>query len=334
MLITRKMPSFNGVQAGATATLNLPLVLSYYGWLINLNDNGANNALDLAKFPKITIRGDGRELYTVSAADLDKMNRHDNLPQVDVAANGGHLLYLPMIRHRMLQWEMQTYTVIGAGLPQNMDASNTFFNPNPLQTLQMEIEIASTASSPSVSALGIQGGVAPLGNLMKRRKFNYSATGTGNYEISDLPKGDLMDRIWIDNAASIDSVTLERDNFIVYERTREQNEFLQLAGVRGPKNPILSSFPAVPATFADLAAARTAVNAQRTPSQANVDAVDATKVNNVFDDFFVIDPCEFGFGTESIVTAEVNDFRLILKTNANIPNLGVYVDYIGGKLGN
>ena len=333
-LISRKTPAFDGVQAGATATVNLPLVLTYYGILINLNDNGASNALDLSKFTALRVKGDGRELYNIEPATLDKFNQHDNLPPCDTAASGKHLLYLPFIRHRMLSWEMQTYTVIGAGMPQNLDANDRAnFNPFPLQTLQLEIDIAASASSPSISAIAIQGGRSVLGNILKRRKFTYSATGTGRYEISDLPKGDLIDRIWVSNAASIKDMTLERDNFVSFERTRDQNLFLQEAGVRGPKFLDGGDLGAIANP-----AAVTAAGIGTWANGALADAVDAQKkslgARGVFDEYFVLDPCEFGFGREPWVTNDVQDFRLILNTSANIASLQVYVDYIGGVRGN
>ena len=74
-VLTRNLPSFNGVQEGGTATLDLPLGLTYKG--IMLLRGGTN--FDNADIAEVRVKGNGRLLYTVSGADLASINQFEGL---------------------------------------------------------------------------------------------------------------------------------------------------------------------------------------------------------------------------------------------------------------
>lgn len=280
MRTTRVLPSFQGVAAGQTATLNLPIGLTYHAVLLSYA------GVTLAQMTEIRIKGNGRLLFTQSAADLDVTNRFMGLQ-----ASAGGLLYIPFDRENLITRQGQELTAIGTGAPVSMDAGtpqapNPNYNPTPLSTLQIEIDISGAAAAPALSASAVQSAPRPLGAILKRRRFNYNIAGAGEFEISDLPKGDLINMILIKTVnGNVDKVVLERDNFVAFERTKEQNSFIQTDGVRVP--------------------------------QAN---------------WFVIDPTENGYGSESLVTM-VNDFRLKLTTDG-AETVTLFVDYLGSIQGN
>lgn len=272
---TRAMPAFNGVAEGATATLTMPIGLTYHGLLLT---RGGTN-FDVADMNEIRLKANGRELFVTSGADLDLMNKYDGL-----AAATSSLMYLDFERIGLKTRSAVELTAIGTGYKQVLDKSARDYNPTPISTLQLEVDIAGS-TAPTLSAKAVQSGASPTGMIKKRRRFTYSPSGSGDYEISDLPKGDLIDKIYIKHTGNLTAVKLDRDNFRSFDRSDAENNLIQTDGVRVP--------------------------------QSNL---------------FVIDPSERGNGGEAIVSL-VNDFRLIA-TTSGADTLTIYVDYLGGLLGN
>lgn len=230
MKTTRQMPSFQGVAASQTATLLMPRGLTYHGLLISYA------GVTLAQMTEFRLKINGRPMFAQSAVDIDTSNKFDGL----AAANG--ILYFPFDRPNLKTRQGIELTAIGTGLPFNNDAGtqaapNPFYNPTPIDTIQLEIDIAAGAVAPVLSAKAIQSAPRPTGAIIKRRKFNYTTTGAGDYEISDLPKGDLINKIWIKQANGVlTQVKLERDNFISFERNVAENSLIQADGVRVPQS--------------------------------------------------------------------------------------------------
>ena len=226
-VLTRNLPSFNGVQEGGTATLDLPLGLTYKG--IMLNRGGTN--FDNADIAELRVKGNGRLLYTVSGADLASINQFDGLQNPS-----GNFTYLDFERPKLKTKAATELTAIGTGAPINTDPNSPLFNPTPLTTLQLEIDI-SGSTAPTLAATAYQIGPRPLGVLKKRRKFTYTASGAGDLEIATLPRGDVIDQIvFIPSSDVITNMRLERDNFIVFERSNTLNDQYQTEfGVRVPQ---------------------------------------------------------------------------------------------------
>lgn len=225
MKTTRPMPSFQGVAAGQTATLTLPIGLTYHALLITYS------GVTLAQMTEIRVKGNGRQIFSQSASDLDTSNKF-----IGAAAASG-ILRLDFDRLNLLTRAGQELTAICTGAPMQPDPTKPAYNPTPLSTFQLEIDIDGAAAAPALSCKAVQSAPAPLGAIIKRRRFNYSATGAGDFEISDLPKGDLIDKIWIKaSAANVTKVTMERDNFLSFERTPAENNLIQADGVRVPQS--------------------------------------------------------------------------------------------------
>lgn len=232
MKTTRPMPSFQGVAAGQTATLNMPIGLTYHGLYIKYS------GVTLAQMAEMRFKGNGRELFTCSVSDLDVTNQFDTLN----AASG--VLYIPFDRPKLLTRAAQELSAIGTGArmdndPGTMDKPNPFYNPTPLSTFQLEIDIDGAATAPALSAKALQSDPRPLGAFVKRRRFNYNISAGGTFEISDLPKGDLINRIWLkkqSGAGAITNCKLDRDNFLSFDRDVAENDLIQSNGVRDPQS--------------------------------------------------------------------------------------------------
>lgn len=282
MKLTRDLPGFEGVVAGGRATLSIPPSHTIHELLLTMG----GTTFTEQHIDKITIKGNGKPLFECSGNELDIMNQFDGM-----AASDGNLLRLNFERFGLKTRAGVELTAFGLGMPQNMNVNakdklgRSLYNPTPLTSFQIEIEINASAVAPELSAKARMSGPSPLGNIIKRRYYGYSPAGAGIFQISDIPVGDQMNRIWI-FSDQISSVELQRDHFQVFKRTPAENNLVQSDGAKTP--------------------------------QANL---------------FVIDPTEEGNGGE-MIHSNVDDFRLLLDMAAADPDLKIYVDYIGGTLGN
>lgn len=222
------MPSFNGVAAGSTATLHMPIGLTYHA--LNLVMGGTT--FDKSHITEMRLKGNGREILVDTGTDLDIRNQFHNLQ----AVTAGQLM-LDFERAHLRLKGASELTAIGTGAPRsNGDPKSATYNPTPLSTLQLEVDIAATAVAPTLSAKALQSGPRPLGVLTKRRRFFRNPTGAGTFEISDLPTGDVIEKIYIKHTGNVTNVILDRDNFRSFDRTVAENSLLQLnGGIRTPQ---------------------------------------------------------------------------------------------------
>lgn len=215
--LTVKMPSFEGVTAGATATLRLPIGRTYEKLVI------AYSGVTLAQMKEIRLIGNGKTLRRyVGAALVDVINQFDR----QNAADG--LLTLHLGRPGLLTRPAREETLLGTGIAPTEQV------PVTLTTLQLEIDIDAAASGPTLSAKAVQSSPRPLDKVLKVRRFGYAPSAAGEFEISDLPRGDLINRI-VFESSKIDAIRIERDNRVIFERTKAENEDLQSNGVRDPQ---------------------------------------------------------------------------------------------------
>jgi hypothetical protein len=224
MKLTREMPAFNGVAANSRATLNIPIGNTVHELILSMGGTDFNEQ----HINELRVKGNGRELFVASGDQIDKMNQFNGM-----AASDGKLLRLPFERFGLKTRDGVELTAIGTGAAQNMDSKSAAYNPTPLTTLQVEVDIGA-ATAPTLSAKAILSGPSPLGTLLKRRSYTYSPTGSGTYEISDLPRGDVIDKIWIFHTGKLKGVMLDRNNFRAFERSDSENDLIQSDGVRTP----------------------------------------------------------------------------------------------------
>lgn len=217
MKLSRQMPSFEGVAAGATATLRLPVGLSYEQLLISYA--GAT----LAQLTDIRLVANGKTMMRFAGGSrLDVLNKFDGRG----AAAG--VLTLDFTRYGLRTRQAEELTVLGTGIAPSQDF------PVSLSTLALEIDIAAAAVGPVLSARAMQSAPRPLGLVKQVREYTYNAPAAGEYEISDIPKGPLFNRVFF-HSANITALRVERDNYTVFERTKAENDLVQADGVRVPQ---------------------------------------------------------------------------------------------------
>lgn len=213
--LTRQMPSFEGVAAGQTATLRLPIGFSYNQLLVTYT------GVTLAQMTQLRVVANGQVIHRYqSGTVLDSMNQYESR-----TAAGG-LLIIDFERFNMRTRAGEEFTVLGTGMAKD---------PTPVTTLSLEIDIDAGAAAPALSARAVQSVPRALGLIKKIRTFSYSPTGAGDYDISDLPKGDLINQIFFGpSAGNITRLQVFRDNFTVFDRTSTENTRMQNDGVRTP----------------------------------------------------------------------------------------------------
>ncbi len=223
MKITTTMPSFEGVAAGAIATARLPIGLTYEQLLITYG--GAT----LAQLNEIRIIGNGKTIqrYT-SGTRLDQLNKYHGR-----AAAAG-VLVVDFNRYGLRTRAGEEVTALGTGARDTGGIE--------LSTLAVEIDIDGAAVSPTLSVKAIQSAPRPLGLVRWVREFTYSAPASGDYEISDIPKGHLFNTVHF-NSASINSLEIQRDRFTVFKRTAAENSLVQTDGVRVPQASVFTFDP-------------------------------------------------------------------------------------------
>jgi hypothetical protein len=220
-LLTRRMPSFEGVAAGQTATARLTRGLRFHALLIPYS------GMTLAQMDEIRIIANGKVIQRLIGGDiLDSMNQFDGRN----AASG--VLTIDFERYGLRTRAGAELTVIDTTKkPEN--------DPTAINTLSIEIDINASAAAPAFGTIKAkQSGAAVNSNpLLKHvRVFGKDPTGAGEYEISDLPKMGAINRImFYSPSAVINSIKLLRDGYEVFDRTKAENEAVQADGVRVPQ---------------------------------------------------------------------------------------------------
>jgi len=211
------MPSFEGVAAGQTATCRLPIGRTYEQLLITYS--GAT----LAQLNELRIIANGEVIHRITElTKLDSMNQYEGR----AAASG--VIVFDFNRFNMRTRAGEEFTGLGTGV---LD------DPNKITTLSMEIDIDAAAVGSALSVKAIQSAPRPVGQIIKTRQYIYTAGAAGEFEISDLPKGDTINKVYFGNHAAnvYTKVVVERDNFIEFERSVAENEVIQTDGVRTPQ---------------------------------------------------------------------------------------------------
>lgn len=224
MKVTKRMPSFEGVAAGATATLRLPIGLTYEQLLIQYS------GVTPAQMTEIRVIANGRtfQRYT-SGARLDQLNQYNGR----AAADG--ILVIDFTRYGLRTRQGEEVTGLGTGkAPVNGSVE--------ISTLALEIDIDGAASAPALSCKAVQSDARNLGLVRHVREFGYNAPASGEFEISDIPKGHLFQQVHF-VSGNVDAVRIERDNFTVFERSDAENRLLQSDGIRVPQSGVFTFDP-------------------------------------------------------------------------------------------
>jgi len=215
-IITKVMPSFEGVAAGQTATAKLPIGLSYHNLLLTYT------GVTLAQMTEIrlVVNGKVRQRW-VGADKLDIVNQFEG----QAAAAG--VLNIPVgDRYGLKTRAGIEFTKLGTG--KTDDAA-------PITSLHVEIDIDAAATAPALSMIARQSDPDYSGMVKHVREFNYNPSAAGEFDIADLPKGHVFNQL-VFKSANIDKIEIQRDGYTVFERTKAENDKVQGDGVRIPQS--------------------------------------------------------------------------------------------------
>lgn len=236
--VTVQLPQPEGVAAGATATLRVPVGRRIHLIALVL---GAN--LAVAELEEIRIFVNGQVIQKFTGQERDELNQFDGLP----AANDS-ILMLPFDRNKMLTLAGREMTALNTGVA---DASG-----RKIETVYVEVDIAAgavgvtpsdlTAFSKESDAIKFSADGKPYGAGVIpyiRREQRSSADADSDFQISDLvnagvnapDKMALVRTSFIPSAGVISKMTVERNNFKVIDRSDALNRALQEAGERFPQ---------------------------------------------------------------------------------------------------
>jgi hypothetical protein len=292
MKITQKLPRPTGVAASGSVVGVLPIGLSYETLFLVYA-----GTLSVSMMSNIRIVANGKPIQEYrTGTELDTLNQYNKR----TASATNSILMIDFNRRLLLRQDYRELTKLGTGMPVDLrqtvgkaangaDIPNPNYNPFPVQTLTVEMDLSSSVGATgTLSLYALQSQPAPTGLLRKVRKFTHNPTATP-FDIADYPKGDMINAIYLlsttggTTGVKITNVKLLRENYTVFDRTRVLNNIIQTdGGIRTPQTGV-----------------------------------------------FVLDTTEEELGDQVITTAGVNDLRLTIDFSTTPTVLASTVDFIG-----
>lgn len=202
-----RLPSFNAVGAGQTATLNLPTGVRYHNIKMFYKDN-ATKASIIAAINEVRIKIDGKVQRTFKPDELYKV----------YAANGVNFIagLLPIYfsepwRRNATSEDILAWGTVGVG------------------TFQIEVDIKSTATAPKLHAFAVVDNVqAQLVDIIKWRRQNIPNNETGLLTLNTLSKkpNEVYQRMHCFETAAndINSVDIKLDAFQAFDNDGVTNK--------------------------------------------------------------------------------------------------------------
>ena len=222
MRIEQRMPPFEGVAAGNTALIKLPIGRRFHSIFL------IYSGVTLAQMTEIRVMANGKVFQRFTATERDNMNQF-----IGQAAAAG-ILQIPFDRVGLKNREQEELTSVNTGVA---DAQG-----NAINSFTIEIDIDGAAAAPALEmnatqSESLEGGPGVMLNI---RKDSRSIAGVGELEISDFIKGTAISQalnrvFFIPSANAINKVTVERDLYNVWERSTALNELIQTDGGRVPQ---------------------------------------------------------------------------------------------------
>lgn len=215
-----RMPSPEGVTAGATALAKLPIGRAYHALFIKYA------GITLAQMTEIRVKANGKVFQRFSATDLDAMNQFSGM----AAASG--ILTLPFDRNDLKTRAAEEETLVNTG--------SRGENGQAITSFEIEIDLDAAATAPVITLMAEQSAARAggIGSILHCVPYTRSAAGAGELQVSDIPFGDstrvLLSRTFI-KAAKLDYLKIEKDTYNIFESDKALNDWIQSNGVRKPK---------------------------------------------------------------------------------------------------
>lgn len=220
MRIEQKMPPFEGVSAGNTALIKLPIGRRFHSLFIEYS------GVTLAQMTEIRVMANGKVFQRYSATERDKMNQH-----IGMAAAAG-ILEIPFDRKGLKNRDQEELTAVNTRVGDSAgNAINSF-------TVEIDISGAAVAPALSMNATQSEAVAGGPGLMLNIRKDTRSPAGAGKFEIADFiyntPTSQTLNRVYfVPSTGSISEVQIERDLYNIFQRKTALNEKVQVDGGAG-----------------------------------------------------------------------------------------------------
>lgn len=232
--ISVRMPNGEGIGAGQTATFKLPVGRRFHS-LSMLWSTTAGDAFDVSKLSEIRLYLNGQLFHRYSGAQRDVMNQFDGRAPAVIDASD-FLLVIPFDRYRLLTLAGEEETAVNT-------ASADPKTGQQITSFYMEVDIAAGVTGAIgcvVNAEQSEAQPGGPGTLMYTLPFNRYISGAGTSEISDLPRGSAtslaLNRTFMNPTANnIQRAVIERNQYIIHDRTATYNTRYQTDGNRVPQ---------------------------------------------------------------------------------------------------
>lgn len=208
-----EIPSFNGVAAGQTPTLDLPRDRRYHSIMLYYKTN-ANQATIESDINRIRVKVDGKVQRVYTPAELYAM----------LALNG-----VGFEPGRIPIFFSEPWRSTAAS-PNDEDAFA--WGMQNVDTFQLEVELASGATSPALDGIVEHDNIQqPLEGIIKVKRRTVPVASTGVITVTDLPKNDSYLRLhaFEDTDGDISDFETQVDQLSVYGQIsrRENDDFLR-----------------------------------------------------------------------------------------------------------
>lgn len=230
-----RMPNGEGIGAGQTATFKFPIGRRFHQLALQWGMTGGSMGFTVADISEIRLFLNGQVFHRYSGTQREAMNRFDG--RTPSAIDGSNfILLVPFDRYKLntLAGEEETAVNTGSADPKSGQQITSFY---------MEVDIGANpdgALGCTVNALQSEALPGGPGTLMYTLPYTRSVTGAGETEFSDLPRGSAtslaLNRTFLNPSANnITRAVVERNQYIIWDRTAQYNAREQNDGYRVPQ---------------------------------------------------------------------------------------------------
>ncbi len=215
----RRMPSFQSVAAGSTASIALPIGPTYQNLTLRYKESGVDavEATLKSSLAKVRLKVNGTTRWEATGKHIiDCMNKFYGIGFV-----AGQLV-IPLARPWMRTLQAE---------------DNLAWGTQNLNTLGLEVDIAAGAVAPSmICDAMLDPNQRDLGTIIQVSEFSFASATAGDYEISTLPKGNgNLAALHFDNS-NITAVKAVADGYILNDGDLvNSNHALQWISQRTPQ---------------------------------------------------------------------------------------------------
>lgn len=228
-----KMPNGESVVANGTATFKFPIGRRYHQIAFQFATTGGN-PFSFADLKELRFFLNGAVFHRYSGTQREAMNRFDGRTPSPIDAST-FILVIPFDRYKLntLAGEEETAVNTGSADPKTNQQITSFY---------CEIDIGNVSGSITctVNALQSEAQAGGPGTLLYTLPYTRTIAGAGDFEISDLPRGAAqnlaVNRTFLSlSANNITRTVVERNQYVVFDRTSAYNSRIQNDGYRTPQ---------------------------------------------------------------------------------------------------